>query len=308
MKKLEKLDAHILETIADLHKIPAGAYNIRKDGARLGRNSTEHIQIVTKTDKDGIDIIIAPGTVNESVHIPVILTQSGLHDMVYNDFYIGEGADVLIVAGCGIHNDGCETSQHDGIHTFHVGKNAKVKYVEKHYGEGDGTGGRILNPQTVVNLDEGSSIELETVQIRGVDSTVRETKIFVGRNAEAILTERLLTHGSQTAQSDMIIELNGEGSSARIVSRSVAEDDSSQVFYPRMIGNAKCFGHVQCDSIIMDSARVRSIPEITANSVDAQLVHEAAIGRIAGDQLLKLMTLGLTEEEAEEKILNGFLQ
>lgn len=305
---MDKIDRHILETITDLHGIPQGAYNIRKDGQGAGRRNTENIEIITKSDKPGIDIKIAPNTKNESVHIPVILTQSGLNDLVYNDFYIGENSDVLIVAGCGIHNDGSRKSEHDGIHTFYVGKNAKVKYVEKHYGEGDGTGERVLNPQTIVYLEEGAHIELETSQLAGVDSTIRSTKLYADKNSEAVITERLLTHGQQSAESDMEVQLNGEGANARIISRSVAKDDSKQIFYPRLSGNTKCFGHVQCDAIIMGNSMVRAIPEITANSVDAQLIHEAAIGRIAGDQLLKLMTLGLTEQEAEEKILNGFLR
>ena len=304
---MNQVDIQLLREIADLERTPQGAYNIRKNGQLEGRSSSANITIESKTDKPGIDIHIAPGTKHESVHIPVIVTQTGLKDLVYNDFYIGEDCDVEIVAGCGIHNSGCETAEHDGIHTFYVGKNARVRYVEKHYGEGEGTGKRILNPQTVVYLEEGAFIQLDTTQIKGVDSTKRETKIVVGPRAEAVVNEKLLTHGIQTAESDMEIILDGEDASGRVISRSVAQDSSQQVFYPRMTGNAKCFGHVQCDSIIMGEAKISSIPAISANHVDAQLVHEAAIGRIAGDQITKLMTLGLTEEEAEERILNGFL-
>ena len=283
---MDQAEWKLLKEIAELEKTPQGAYNIRRNGALDSRNSTANIEITTKTEpgKSGIDIRIKPGTRHESVHIPVIISQTGLSEMVYNDFFIGEDCDVDIVAGCGIHNTGCETSQHDGVHTFYVGKNSKVRYVERHYGEGPGTGKRIMNPQTVVYLEEGATINLESTQIRGVDSTKRETKIVVGKDAEAIITEKLLTHGEQTAESDMEIILDGEGA------------------------NARCFGHVQCDSIIMGDARISSIPAIVANHVDAQLIHEAAIGRIAGDQILKLMTLGLTEQEAEEKILDGFLQ
>ena len=304
---MNQVDIQLLREIADLERTPQGAYNIRKNGQLEGRSNSANITIESKTDKPGIDIHIAPGTKHESVHIPVIVTQTGLKDLVYNDFYIGEDCDVDIVAGCGIHNSGCETAEHDGIHTFYVGKNARVRYVEKHYGEGEGTGQRILNPQTVVYLEEGAFIQLDTTQIKGVDSTKRETKIVVGPRAEAVVNEKLLTHGIQTAESDMEIILDGEDASGRVISRSVAQDSSQQVFYPRMTGNAKCFGHVQCDSIIMGEAKISSIPAISANHVDAQLVHEAAIGRIAGDQITKLMTLGLTEEEAEERILNGFL-
>ena len=296
-------DWKLLKEIAELEKTPQGAYNIRRNGQLDSRASTANIEITTKTepDKPGIDIRIKSGTRNESVHIPVIITETGLNDLVYNDFYVGADCDVDIIAGCGIHNSGCETSQHDGVHTFHVGKNAKVRYVEKHYGEGEGTGERIMNPQTIVYLEEGASIHMETTQIRGIDSTKRYTKIVVGAGGEGVITEKLLTHGRQTAESEMDIVLAGEDASGRVISRSVAQDESRQVFYPRMIGEARCFGHV-------GNAKIKSIPAIAAESPDAQLIHEAAIGRIAGDQILKLMTLGLTEEEAEEKILDGFLQ
>jgi len=308
MVELTDVQREILQKIADMTKIPDGAVNIRSDGKKLYRHNTDTIQIESKTDKDGIDIHIAPGTKNESVHIPVVLTESGLHDTVYNDFFVGEGADVTIVAGCGIHNCGCDLSQHDGIHTFYVGKNAKVKYVEKHYGEGDDTGKRVLNPQTILYLEEGAQVTLETSQIRGVDDTKRYTRAEVGPNAQIVIRENLLTHDQQTADSEMDVFLNGEGSRADIVSRSVAQDQSSQVFYPRLSGNAPCFGHVTCDAIIMTGAKVRAIPELTANHVDASLIHEAAIGKIAGEQLQKLQTLGLTAEEAEQKILEGFLR
>ena len=302
-----QIDRDLLEKIADLIGKPVGAFNIRKDSGCDGRQSTDHIKITGKEDKPGIDIRILDGTVGETCHIPVIITKPGIQELVYNDFFIGENCDVNSVAGCGIHNSGHADSRHDGVHTFYVGKNSHVTYTEKHYGEGEGTGGRIMNPQTVVYLEEGASIQMETVQIRGIDSTKRDTKIVCGKGAEAVVTERLLTHGSQTAESDMEIVLDGEDSKGRVISRSVAQDTSTQVFYPRMVGNARCFGHVQCDSIIMGDAKIQSIPAITANCTDAQLVHEAAIGKIAGDQLLKLETLGLTEEEAEDRILKGFL-
>ena len=306
---MDKIDSGLLREIADLEGVPAGAYNIRKDGALAGRASTPNIEIVSKQDKPGMEIHIKPGSKGESVHIPVILTQSGLNDLVYNDFYVGEGADVDIIAGCGIHNDGCDTTQHDGIHTFHVGKHARVRYVEKHYGEGGGTGGRVLNPQTLVYLDEGASITLDMVQIRGVDSTKRYTKVVAeGAGAECIINEKLLTDGEQFAESRMDVVLSGVDSKTQVTSRSVGQGHSVQVFYPQVEGNCRCFGHVRCDSIIMDQAKISSITAITANDLNAQLIHEAAIGRIAGEQLLKLMTLGLTEEEAEQKILDGFLR
>ena len=303
---LNEVQEHILQIVADMKGTGEGAVNIRSDGQKAFRRNSEHITIESKTDKDGIDIRIAPGTKHESVHIPVVLTKPGFQDMVYNDFFVGEGADVTIVAGCGIHNCGDCDSQHDGIHTFYVGKNARVKYIEKHYGEGEGSGKRILNPQTILYLEEGATV---TSQIRGVDDTKRFTKAECrGANSEIVIREKLLTHGAQHAVSEMEVYLNGEGSRTQVVSRSVAQGSSSQVFYPRVEGNNRCFGHVQCDAIIMDSARVQAIPAITCNHVDASLIHEAAIGRIAGDQILKLETLGLTPEQAEQKILEGFLR
>ena len=306
---LNDIQKKILQEVADMTAIPDGAVNIRSDGQKEYRQNSEHITIESKTDKDGIDIRIAPFTKNENVHIPVVLTKSGFQDMVYNDFFVGEGADVRIVAGCGIHNCGDCDSQHDGIHTFYVGKNAKVTYIEKHYGEGEGRGKRILNPQTIVYLEEGASIVMETSQIAGVDDTKRYTKVVAeGADSEVQITEKLLTDGEQHAISEMDVILNGAGSRTRVISRSVAKGSSTQLFYPRVQGNGPCFGHVSCDAIIMSAAKVRAIPEISCNHVDASLIHEAAIGRIAGEQLLKLETLGLTPEEAEEKILEGFLR
>ena len=305
---MTEIEKSLLAQVADLHSVPEGAYNIRTDGKSSARNSTAQIQIVSQKERDGIEIRIAPGTVKQSVHIPVILAESGIQETVYNDFYVGEGSDVVIIAGCGIHNCGVQDSNHSGIHTFYVGKQSHVKYVEKHYGEGDGSGAKIMNPTTVVYLEEGARMEMDMTQIRGIDSTDRKTEVHVGKGAEVVLTERLLTHGQQSAESHVDIFLDGEDSSARIVSRSVGQDDSVQTFFPCMTGNAKCFGHVQCDSIIMGKSKISSIPAIRANHIDAQLIHEAAIGKIAGDQLLKMMTLGLTEEEAEEQILKGFLK
>lgn len=305
---MDEIQKTLLEEVANLHEIPVGAYNIRTNGQSTSRNTTENIDIVTKKDKSGIDIIIKPNTKNESVHIPVVLSQSGLEEMVYNDFFIGENADVTIIAGCGIHNSGDKKSQHDGVHTFYVGKNAKIKYIEKHYGQGDGKGERVLNPVTVVEMEEGGYMEMDTVQIKGVDSTVRTTKATIGKNASLVIKEKILTHGSQYAKTDFEVNLNGENSSANVISRSVAKEDSKQIFLSKINGNAKCMGHTECDAIIMDNGSVSAIPEITANDVEASLIHEAAIGKIAGDQIIKLMTLGLTESEAEAQIINGFLK
>ena len=305
---MNKTELHMLEAVADLHEVPQGAYNIRKNGELSGRQSTENITIESKTDKPGIEIRVKPGTVNESVHIPVIITEAGVEDLVYNDIYIGDDSDVLIVAGCGIHNSGDKKSEHDGIHRFFIGKNARLRYVEKHYGEGEGTGERILNPTTEIYMDENSFCEMESVQIKGVDSTKRDTVAKLEAGARLVILEKLMTHGKQVAHSDMVIELNGKDASSQIISRSVAKDESEQVFYPRAVGNASCKAHVQCDSIIMDNAKIRSIPEIAANHWDANIIHEAAIGRINNDQLLKLQTLGKSEEEAEEIIINCFLK
>lgn len=309
MKGLDEIQMRMLEEIAGLHEVPAGAYNIRANGMAAGRAATENIDIVTKEDgKNGIDIRIKPGTKRESVHIPVVLSQSGLTEMVYNDFYIGEDSDVVIVAGCGIHNGGDQDSKHDGIHRFYVGKNAKVKYVEKHYGDGDGNGKRIMNPGTEVYMEEGSSMEMEMVQIKGVDSTQRTTVAELAAGARLVVRERLLTHGHQEAISDYVVRLNGEDASADVVSRSVAKDSSYQKFDSQIVGNAKCTGHTECDAIIMGNARILAVPQLEANDLDAALIHEAAIGKIAGEQIIKLMTLGLTEEEAEAQIVNGFLK
>ena len=305
---MDSIQKELLEAVAGLHEIPAGAYNIRANGESAARNTTANIDIVSKTDVSGIDIKIKAGTKKESVHIPVLLSQSGLEEMVYNDFYIGDDCDVVIVAGCGIHNGGDAASRHDGIHRFFVGKYAHVKYVEKHYGSGDGKGERIMNPQTEVDLDENSEMEMEMVQIKGVDSTVRTTKASLKKGAKLVVTERLMTHGNQRAESKFDVDLNGVDSSANIISRAVARDNSVQIFKSVINGNAKCSGHTECDAIIMDNANISAIPEITANNPDAALIHEAAIGKIAGEQIIKLMTLGLTEKEAEEEIVNGFLK
>ncbi len=305
---MDKIQEEMLAQIADLHEVPQGAYNFRFNGEGAGRKTTEHIDIVTKTDKSGIDIIIKPGTKKESVHIPVVLSESGINEMVYNDFYIGEGADVTIVAGCGIHNSGDQKSEHDGVHSFFVGKNAKVKYVEKHYGTGDGKGERILNPQTIIEIEDGGYLEMDTVQIKGVDSTVRTTKATLKENATLIIKEKILTHGTQTAKTDFEVDMNGDNCKAHVISRSVAKDESTQIFLSKINGNSQCMGHTECDAILMDHGSVSAIPEITANHIEASLIHEAAIGKIAGEQIIKLMTLGLNEKEAEEQIVNGFLR
>ncbi|MGN0391110.1 MAG: SufB/SufD family protein [Wujia sp.] len=305
---MDAIEQNLLHEIAGLDALPVGAYNIRANGKAAARNTTANVDIVTKQDKPGIDIRIKPGTKNESVHIPVIISQNGLKDLVYNDFYIGDDADVTIIAGCGIHNCGEENSLHDGIHTFYVGKNAKLRYIEKHYGEGEGRGKRLMNPTTIIHLQEGASMEMETTQIAGIDDTIRKTSGDMAADAKLVVREKIMTTGEQHAVTDFEMDLNGAGSSADVVSRSVARDKSRQEFSSRINGNTLCAGHSECDAIIMDEACVLASPQLTANHVDAALIHEAAIGKIAGDQLIKLMTLGLTEQEAEEQIINGFLK
>ena len=308
IKELNDVQKRLLKEVADLETIPQGAYNIRSNSQSAGRQSTANIEISPKEDVSGLDIRIKAGTRNESVHIPVVMTESGLKETVYNDFYIGEDADVVIVAGCGIDNCGNQDSQHDGIHRFFVGKGAKIRYVEKHYGSGSGKGKRILNPVTEVYQEENSTVEMEMVQIKGVDDTVRTTLAELAGGARLVVRERLMTHEKQQAVSTYTVHLNGEGASADVVSRSVARDQSFQKFDAKLVGNAACTGHTECDSIIMDEGRILAVPGLEANNVDAALVHEAAIGKIAGDQIIKLMTLGLTEQEAEEQIVNGFLK
>ena len=305
---MNNIEKDLLKIIADMDGIPEGAFNIRANGTLSQRHTTPNVDIRNKTDKDGIDIIIRPGTKGETVHIPVIISDSGINDLVYNDFIIGDDADVIIMAGCGIHNCGDNESRHEGIHTFFVGKNAKVKYIERHYGEGDGAGGKNMNPTTVVNVAEGGYMEMETSQIKGIDNTCRVTRATLADDATLIIREKLMTHSTQRAETDFSVDMNGENSSANVVSRSVACDNSVQIFRSNINGNNKCTGHTECDAIIMDEAKVSAIPEISANHIDASLIHEAAIGKIAGEQLIKLMTLGLTEQQAEEEIVNGFLK
>ena len=305
---MDKIQRDLLEQVAGIHEVPEGAYSLRINGQLYGKNSSENIEIVKKDDKSGIDIYIKAGTKNESVHIPVIIAQTGLKELVYNDFHIGEDADVTIVAGCGIHNGGKEDSEHSGIHSFYLSKNAKCKYIEKHYGEGDGNGKNVMNPTTYVELGENSYMEMETAQIKGVDSTRRVTTGKVMNNATLIVREKIMTHGEQFAETEFDVDLCGDGAGTHVISRSVAKGRSSQRFISRIRGNAVCTGHTECDAIIMDDATVSAIPEILAHHPEASLIHEAAIGKIAGEQLIKLMTLGLTEKEAEEEIVNGFLR
>lgn len=305
---MNSTELQLLQIIADMGDSTDGAFNIRANGQLANRRVTENIDIKTKTDNPGIDIIIKPGTVGEDVHIPVIISETGLTDLVYNDFYVGENSDVTIVAGCGIHNCGEKESRHDGIHTFYVGKNAKVKYIEKHYGEGDGNGENVMNPTTIVNIEDGGYMEMETAQIKGIDSTKRVTRATLASSATLVIHEKIMTHGSQIAETDFSVDLNGEDSGANVISRSVAKGNSRQKFVSMINGNNRCSGHTECDAIIMENGKVSALPELTANHIDASLIHEAAIGKIAGDQLIKLMTLGLTEQEAEEQIINGFLK
>lgn len=305
---MDHIAKRLLELVADWKGEPQGAFNIRENSGCAGRQSTENVRIESKTDKPGIDIIVKKNTKNEKIYIPALVTHSDVTDLVYNDFYIGENADVTIIAGCGVHSDGCGTAEHDGIHRFFLEKGARVLYVEKHIGIGEGDGQRIINPQTYIEADENSYMEMETTQIKGVDSTKRFSKAVLQDGAKLVIKEKIMTHGSQYAETSFEVDLNGTDSSAHLISRSVAKDSSKQLFLSKVNGNAKCAGHSECDAIIMGNGSVSAIPEISANCVDAALIHEAAIGKIAGEQLVKLMTLGLTEKEAENRIVEGFLE
>ena len=308
MANLDSIQKNLLEQVADIHEIPEGAFSLRVNGEMFGSRSSEHIEIVKKTDKPGIDIYVKPGTKKESLHIPVILAKTGITELVYNDFHIGADCDVTIVAGCGIHNGGSEKSEHSGIHSFFVGENARVRYIEKHYGEGDGNGQNVMNPTSEVYMEKNSYMEMETAQIKGVDSTDRTTKAKLAEGATLIVHEKIMTHGNQFAKTYFEVDLDGEDCGTHVVSRSVAKDSSKQIFISHVNGNNRSSGHTECDAIIMDDATVSAIPEIQANHPEASLIHEAAIGKIAGEQLIKLMTLGLTEKEAEEQIIGGFLK
>ena len=305
---MDAIQKTLLEQVTGLHEVPQGAFSIRVDGTLYGKGDSENIAIVKKEDKPGIDIYIKPGTKKESVHIPVLLSKSGLKELVYNDFHIGADCDVTIVAGCGIHNGGSGESEHSGIHAFYLDEGARVKYVEKHYGQGEGTGQNVMNPTTIVEMKANSYMEMETAQIKGVDSTVRNTTAKLADGATLIVREKIMTHGDQFAETNFTVDLDGENCGTHVISRSVAKDRSRQSFLSHVRGNNRCSGHTECDAIIMDDAQVTALPQIEANHVDASLIHEAAIGKIAGEQLIKLMTLGLTEKEAEETIVNGFLK
>ncbi|MCR5432151.1 MAG: SufD family Fe-S cluster assembly protein [Lachnospiraceae bacterium] len=305
---MDDIQKRLIAEVADLHTVPDGAYTLRANGQSVDMRSSANIIIEKKTDKPGIDIYIKDGTKHESMHMPVIISETGLTEVVYNDFHIGKDCDVTIIAGCGIHNCGDQLSQHDGVHTFDVGERSKVRYVEKHYGEGDGNGERVLNPTTIIHLKKDSLLDMDSVQIKGVDSTLRKSIATIEDGATLVIKEKIMTHGRQHAETDFTVDLNGEGSSSRLISRSVARDKSTQLFRSNINGNNRCHGHSECDGIIMDEGQVGAIPEINANHVDATLIHEAAIGKIAGEQLTKLMSLGLTENEAENMIINGFLK
>lgn len=305
---MNEVDKELLKEIADMHSVPQGSFNIRKNGESIARNSTKDIEIVPKKDKSGIDIIVKEGVKNKSVHIPVIITVGNLNDLVYNDFYIGKDADVLIVAGCGIHNPTDQKSQHDGIHTFHLEENCKVRYIEKHLGVGKGQGDKVLNPTTVVEMKDGSDFEMETIQLGGVSYSNRKTSAFLGNDAKLVIKEKILTSDKQKAITTFNVVLKGKNSSVEVVSRSVAKGKSRQKFVSNLKGQNECFGHVECDGIILDNAQIESVPKIVAQNINATLVHEAAIGKIAGDQLVKLQTLGLSEEEAQNQIIKGFLK
>ena len=305
---MNNTDKELLKEISESFNEQAEVYNIRKNGKSIERKVNSYINIVTKEDKSGIDIYVKENTLFGIVHIPVIITESGLTDIVYNDFHIGKNANVIIFAGCGIHNDLHKTSEHDGIHRFYLEEGSKVKYVEKHYGEGKGTGKKILNPTTEIYMKKSSTMTMDSVQIKGVDNTLRITKAELDNDTTLEISEKILTTDKETAKTEFIVNLNGENASVHVTSRSVAEGSSYQEFISNITGNTKCYAHVECDAIIKEEGKVKAIPEIYAKNIDANLIHEAAIGKIAGEELQKLMTLGLNESEAEEVIIKGFLK
>ena len=308
MENFKPIEKDLLKEIAGLHEIPEGAYNIRKDGKLVSRNVNANIDIVSKTDKSGIDIFVKPGTKNQSIHIPVIVAQAGLKDLVYNDFHIGKDCDVTIVAGCGIACGSNEDEGHDGIHSFFLEENARVVYIEKHLAVGDGKGQRILNPVTNIEMKKNSYMKMETSQLGGVTTSIRDTNAKLEDGAKLEINEKIMTAGDEYAETNFNVDLDGKDCSTHVVSRAVAKNDSRQIFKSVINGNNKCFGHTECDAIIMDNAKIVAKPEITASSTDASLIHEAAIGKIAGEQIIKLQTLGLTEQEAEQEIISGFLK
>lgn len=285
-----------------------GAFNIREDSGCAGRQSTENIKIENKTDNPGIVIRVKSAAQKETVYIPACVTHAGVNDLVYNDFIIEDGADVIIVAGCGVHSEGEEEARHNGIHRFFIGKNAKVLYKEKHVGTGTGTGAKRIDPVTDVEMDENSYMEMDTVQIGGVTASNRLTTAKLAAGAKLVVNERLMTDGEESAKSDFKVDMNGEDSCVDIVSRSVAKGNSFQEYKSVINGNCKCMGHTECDAILSENGRVNAVPALYAADIDASLIHEAAIGKIAGEQIIKLCTLGLTEEEAERKIIEGFLK
>ena len=308
MIKLTDIDKELLKEVADMHSVPQGSFNIRKNGQSIERKSDDEVSIVPKKDKSGIDIFVKPGVKNRSVHIPVIVTLGNFNDLVYNDFYIGKGAEVFIVAGCGIHNPTNQKSEHDGIHTFHLEEDCKVKYIEKHLGIGNNQGEKILNPTTEIYMKSGSEFEMETIQLGGVSYSDRKTNAYLDDNTKLVIKEKILTSERQVAKTVFNVVLKGKNSSVDVISRSVAKDKSKQKFVSNLKGQNECFGHVECDGIILDNAQIESVPKILAQNVNATLIHEAAIGKIAGEQIVKLQTLGLSEEEAQAQIIRGFLK
>ena len=305
---MNKITEELLKQVSDYKGEFKGAYNIREDGGCVGRQSSEHIKIEPKPDGSGLEIHISPEAQKETVYIPACVTRGNVNDLVYNDFFVGEGADVTIVAGCGVHTDNEGEAEHDGIHRFFLEKGAHVLYKEKHVGTGTGIGLKKINPVTDMELKEDAVMEMDTIQIGGVDLTKRSTKAVLGARAKLIIHERIMTDGEEQASTDFEVEMQGEDSGVDLISRSVAKDHSYQEYHSKIRGNCRCTGHSECDAILIGEGKVNAAPELFAGDIDASLIHEAAIGKIAGEQIVKLRTLGLTEEEAEKKIVEGFLR
>ena len=305
---MNKITEMLLGIVSDWKGGFTGAFNIREDGACAGRQSSQNIKIDNKKDAPGLVIHVLPGTKGETVYIPACVTHGDVDDLVYNDFYIGEGADVVVTAGCGVHTDSEEEARHNGIHRFFLDRGARVVYREKHVGTGSGTGAKRIDPVTDITLAEDATLEMDTIQLGGVDSTVRTTRAKLAARARLLIRERLLTDGDEQAKTEFEVDIDGEDAGVDLISRSVAKGRSHQEYHSVIRGNNGCTGHSECDAILVGSGTVNAAPELWAGHTDAALIHEAAIGKIAGEQILKLRTLGLTEQEAEERIIAGFLK
>ena len=283
------------------------AMNIREDAQTCQRRNSENVIITGLKDNTGLKIHVLSSAKGEEVFIPAIVTKSNITDEVRNDFYIDSGAEVIIQAGCALHTDGNGESTHNGNHHFYIGEGAKVTYNEKHFGEGTNAK-KTISPSNVIVLEKNAYLKMDTIQTDGVSYTNRTTKATVKAGARLEINERIQTQNDQQSISNIDIDAIGDGASIDIVSRSVAKDDSVQTLKTNITANSVCTGHSECDTILVGNGKATSIPALVANNPKASLVHEAAIGRISQQQIEKLQTLGLDEEEAEHYIIKGFLR